>query len=263
MSENNRRARCYTRTAAGRRQLTAERAEFDRGQRDSARAAHALTQGLHMRAFFRRLWHVLRQSRHDAELREELEAHRALRQAQLERDGLTPTEAARSSRRALGNVLLACEDVRGEWVSPLIEDVWQDVRVSARRLTRRPVFAAAAVLTFALGIGANTAVFSVLETLLLQQLRVPRPEELFSLVRVGARDRASARLTSLSSPGRRCAHTGRVQLLEQTHCSSSSRSASAACSVSSAAIRQRRIASAGCRGDSAPPSSASVTVAIQ
>lgn len=145
-----------------------------------------------MAAFLRRLWYLLRLSRHDAELREELEAHRALRQAHLERDGLTPTEAARGSRRALGNVELTREDVRSEWVAPLIDDFWQDLRLSARRLVKGPVFAATAVLTFALGIGANTAVFSVVETLLLQQLRVPRPDELFSLVRVGARERGES-----------------------------------------------------------------------
>ena len=145
-----------------------------------------------MSSLFRRLWHGLRQSRHDAELREELESHRALRQAQLERDGLTQAEAADASRRALGNVLLTREDARGEWVAPLIDEFWQDLRLSTRRLTKRPVFASAAVLMFALGIGANTAVFSVVETLLLQQLRVPRSDELFSLVRVGLRERGES-----------------------------------------------------------------------
>jgi putative ABC transport system permease protein len=145
-----------------------------------------------MGSFFRRLWYLLRRSRHDAELREELEAHRALRQARLERDGLTPAEAEDGSRRALGNVTLAREDVRGVWIAPLIDDFCQDLRLSGRRLVSRPVFASAAILTFGLGIGANTAVFSVAETLLLRQLPVPRPDELFSFVRVGARERGES-----------------------------------------------------------------------
>ena len=59
-----------------------------------------------------RLLHLLRWSRHDADLREEIEAHRALRQDAFERDGLAPDDAARASRRALGSVALAVEDVR-------------------------------------------------------------------------------------------------------------------------------------------------------
>jgi hypothetical protein len=61
-------------------------------------------------------------------------------------------------------VLLTREDARREWVAPLIDDFWQDLRLSTRRLVKRPIFASAAILTFALGIGANTAVFSVVET---------------------------------------------------------------------------------------------------
>ena len=58
----------------------------------------------------------------------------------------------------------------GAWIAPVLEDFVQDLRLSVRRLARRPVFALAVVATFALGIGANTAVFSVAETLLLRQL---------------------------------------------------------------------------------------------
>jgi hypothetical protein len=60
-----------------------------------------------MAAWFRRLAYLLRQPRHEADLREEIEAHRSLRAAHLEREGLTPQEAADVSRRAIGNVLLA------------------------------------------------------------------------------------------------------------------------------------------------------------
>ena len=62
--------------------------------------------------WLRRLAYLLQQSRHDAELREEMEAHRALRAEQLEREGLSAREAADASRRAIGNVLLARDDAR-------------------------------------------------------------------------------------------------------------------------------------------------------
>jgi hypothetical protein len=65
---------------------------------------------------FRRFFHPLRHRRHDADLREEMETRRSLRQAALERDGMSTHEAARASRRALGNVTLAAEDVHGVWL---------------------------------------------------------------------------------------------------------------------------------------------------
>ena len=68
-----------------------------------------------MNTIFRRLLHFLRRSRHDADLREEIETHRALRQAALERDGLGSADAAWASQRAMGNVTLAVEDARDVW----------------------------------------------------------------------------------------------------------------------------------------------------
>ena len=76
-----------------------------------------------MSTMFRRLLHFLRRSRRDAELREEIEAHRALRQDALQRDGLAPEDAARASRRALGNVALAVEDARDVWMMRTADSV--------------------------------------------------------------------------------------------------------------------------------------------
>ena len=69
-----------------------------------------------MGTLFRRLRHLVRLSRHDADLREEMETHRTLRQQQLENQGLTSRESAERSRHALGNVTLAREDVRNGWM---------------------------------------------------------------------------------------------------------------------------------------------------
>ena len=86
-----------------------------------------------MSTWFRRLLYWLRQSRHDRELREEIEAHRALRAAHLERDGLTPQQADAASRRAIGNVLLVREDVRELWLGSW-PAFWQDLRFGVRTL---------------------------------------------------------------------------------------------------------------------------------
>ena len=81
-----------------------------------------------MNTLFRRLLHLLRWSRHDADLREEIEAHRSLRQDALERDGLGPDDAAHASRRAMGNITLAVEDAREVWAMRALDHARQDVR---------------------------------------------------------------------------------------------------------------------------------------
>src|SRR5690349_10482560 len=77
---------------------------------DSSRRSYL--RGPPMSVLLRRLMYLLRRSRHDADLRDEMEAHRAHRQDALERDGLAPDAAAWVSRRAMGNVTLAVEDAR-------------------------------------------------------------------------------------------------------------------------------------------------------
>ena len=134
-----------------------------------------------MQALFRRLAHFLRRSRYDAELREEIETHRALRQDALEREGLAPDEAAHVSARAMGNVTLAVEDARDVWIARAIGEMWQDTRIAIRVLRRSPSFACAAIGTLALSIGANTAIFSVVHAALVKPLPYPEPENLVAI----------------------------------------------------------------------------------
>jgi predicted permease len=130
--------------------------------------------------WFRRLAYLFRQSRHDADLREEIEAHRALRAAHLERDGLTPAAAAAASRRAIGNVLLAREDVRDVWLGSWAT-WWQDVRYGLRTLRKNPAFTVVAMLTLALGIGVNAGIFVVVNGVLFRDLPVPGARQVISI----------------------------------------------------------------------------------
>jgi putative ABC transport system permease protein len=131
-----------------------------------------------MNGLFRRLLYLLRRSRHEADLRAEIEAHRALRQDAFERDGLSREEAARASRRELGNVALAVDDVRDVWAIRTVDSIWQDVRMALRGLRKSPGFALVVIGTLALGIGANTALFSIFSSLILRPLPVRDPGHL-------------------------------------------------------------------------------------
>jgi putative ABC transport system permease protein len=127
-----------------------------------------------MNTLFRRLLHLLRWPRHDADLRDEIEAHRAHRQAALERDGLGSDAAAQASRRAIGNVTLAVEDARDVWAMRVLDGLQQDVRAAVRGLRKSPGFSAVVIGTLALGIGANTSLFSIFNSLIMRPLPVPR-----------------------------------------------------------------------------------------
>jgi putative ABC transport system permease protein len=131
-----------------------------------------------MSAFLRYLLYLLRRSDYDAELREEIESHRAHRQDALERAGLAPTAAARASRRAMGNVTLAVEDVRDAWIMRMLDSGWQDVRDAIRGLRKNAGFAAMVIGTLALGIGANTSLFSIFNSLIIRPLPVQEPGRL-------------------------------------------------------------------------------------
>jgi len=131
-----------------------------------------------MGRIIRRIQYVFRRHRYERELAEELEAHRAMRQEDFQASGLSAADAARASRRALGNVTLAREDAHAIWIWSSVESVGQDVRYALRTLRRAPAFGSAIVLVMALGIGATTGVFGLLDALVLKDLPVRQPDRL-------------------------------------------------------------------------------------
>ena len=103
--------------------------------------------------------------------------------------GMTPEEARRAALCAFGNVGLVKEEIRAVWTPSCIDQILQDARYGLRMLRRNPSFSAVVILTLALGIGMNTAVFSVFNAVLLRPLQYPNPERLIWLSTEGVRVR--------------------------------------------------------------------------
>src|ERR671919_2847516 len=129
----------------------------------------------------RRLWNVLRRSRMDDDLRQELDTHVALIEEEERRHGLTAEQARRNARTRFGNPQAYRERALDAVIATWFEHAWKDVRFAARVLRRAPGFSAVAVLTMALGIGANAAIFSILNGVILRPLPYPKSEQLMSV----------------------------------------------------------------------------------
>src|SRR5215468_8841777 len=107
--------------------------------------------------------------------------------------GMSPEEARYTALRSFGGIERVKEESRDVRGIRLLEEVWQDLRYGARMLLKQPGFTTIAVITLALGIGANTAIFSVVEALLLRPLPYSDPERLMML---SEKSREGARLTA-------------------------------------------------------------------
>src|SRR5215510_4486169 len=119
--------------------------------------------------------------RAELELDEEIEAHLRLLNERYVRQGMTEAEAARAARRQFGNVTLLQEAHREARGFRPIETLFQDLRYGLRILRKNPGFTAAAVLTLALGIGANLTIFSFVDTFFLRPIPAREPERLVTV----------------------------------------------------------------------------------
>ena len=130
---------------------------------------------------WRRLMFLFRRESFQRELQKEMKFHLEMKARALRHAGVPPAEAAPAAQRQFGNTLQLRENSHAAWGWNAVETVGQDVRYGLRQLRRSPGFTLLAVLTLALGIGANTAVFTLVDTVMLKSLPVTDPQQLYSL----------------------------------------------------------------------------------
>ena len=134
-----------------------------------------------MTALLRKMQWWLQRRRKEQELRDELAFHLSEEMSERQADGLSADEAKRAARRDLGNAAVLREDARRLWSWTLLEQLGQDIRYGLRGMFKNRLFTALAALSLALGIGANTAIYSFMDSILLRSLPVPDPASLVVL----------------------------------------------------------------------------------
>src|SRR5260370_26995016 len=154
-----------------------------------------------MHEILRRIRFLFHRAEYESDLEEEMRHHLAL----LEEDG----RAGAAAHRQFGNVTSLKEESRSMWTFAILEQISQDFRYAFRNMAATPLFTATAVLSLALGIGANTAIYSFMDAILLRGLPVPHPEELAIAEWQGAPSPAVVKSIYGTSPGDRTGGSAR------------------------------------------------------
>jgi predicted permease len=141
-----------------------------------------------------RWWQI---GKRDADLERELQSDLELEEDEQRENGLSPEEAHYAARRALGNTVLIREQTHEAWGWAPLEHLWQDLRYGLRQLRRSPGFAVAVVATLALGIGATTAIFTIVYSTLLRSLPYPESNRIVRIHDVRLQGRSTAGLVSV------------------------------------------------------------------
>ena len=136
-------------------------------------------------------------SKRDADLERELHSDLELEQEEQRERGLSPEEAGYAARRALGNTTLIREQVHEAWGWALVEHLLQDLRYALRQIRRSPGFTAGVIGTLALGIGATTAIFTLVYSALLRSLPYPESDRIVRIEDVRLQGRSAAGLVNV------------------------------------------------------------------
>ncbi|MGH9583313.1 MAG: permease prefix domain 1-containing protein, partial [Bryobacteraceae bacterium] len=126
----------------------------------------------------RNLW---RREQVDAEIEEELRSHLEMAAEDAVRAGMSEAEARRRARLRFGNPAAIREQTAWADAALALDGIWRDLRHALRQLRRSPAFTATAIVTLALGIGATTAIFTLIQQVMLQPLAVVRPDQLWRI----------------------------------------------------------------------------------
>ena len=129
-------------------------------------------------AWYRQLWNVLRPNRLQRDLQKELAFHVTERAEELQHSGMSEAEAERAALRQFGNLTTQVERTRDMDIPEYLEATLRSLRLAARSLAKAPAFSVTVIITIALGIGANSAVFSAIDAVLLRPLPFPNGDAL-------------------------------------------------------------------------------------
>ncbi len=154
-----------------------------------------------MRKLLRRLRFLSGRTQFEDGMDEEMRFHLEMKAREYLAAGLSPDEARAAALRTFGNVPLLKEDSREVWGWRWLDDLLQDLRFSTRLLSKSPGFTLVVVLSLALGIGANTAIFSLIDAVMLRMLPVKTPEQLRQVLWVSSSSPRKLRLHTSYSTG--------------------------------------------------------------